>query len=95
MANVFEPPGFCPCCGAHVPRGSLSCPDCGADEDTGWNHDATAYDGLNLPGEESEWLPANPEHSTDMPKSPSVLRTVLAAGLIVILILGYVFRRFL
>ena len=46
-----RPPSECPVCGAAVPRGATSCPECGADERTGWDEEATRYDGLNLPAE--------------------------------------------
>jgi hypothetical protein len=36
-------------CGADVPPRSASCPECGADERTGWNDEATRYDGVDLP----------------------------------------------
>ncbi len=42
-------PAECPICGAVVPRDARACPDCGADERTGWNEDDTRYDGLDLP----------------------------------------------
>ena len=42
-------PEECPVCGAQVPRGAQACPNCGADERSGWNEDATRYDGLDLP----------------------------------------------
>ncbi len=42
-------PAECPVCGADVPPRSRSCPSCGADERTGWDEDATRYDGLDLP----------------------------------------------
>jgi hypothetical protein len=32
-----------------VPPRALSCPECGADEKTGWNEAAAIYDGLDLP----------------------------------------------
>ena len=35
------PPENCPNCGAEVPRGALACPECGANEQTGWNDRAT------------------------------------------------------
>jgi len=44
-------PEICPACGAEVPSRALACPECGADEKTGWNEEATRYDGLDLPGE--------------------------------------------
>lgn len=30
----------CPHCGAAVPGGSLACPSCGADDETGWSSEA-------------------------------------------------------
>ena len=32
-----------------MPRGARACPECGADERTGWDEEATRYDGLDLP----------------------------------------------
>lgn len=49
MSGTFRPPGDCPVCDAHVPRGAASCPDCGADENTGWDDDGATADGLDLP----------------------------------------------
>lgn len=42
-------PSECPVCGAEVPPRARACPHCGADEKTGWNEEATRYDGLDLP----------------------------------------------
>jgi hypothetical protein len=47
-------PEVCPACGAEVPPRALACPECGADERTGWNEEATRYDGLDLPGESDD-----------------------------------------
>jgi hypothetical protein len=44
-------------CGATVPRGSRACPECGADERSGWDEDAARYDGLDLPPEPGEKRP--------------------------------------
>ncbi|MBM3831405.1 MAG: zinc ribbon domain-containing protein [Verrucomicrobia bacterium] len=35
-------PKTCANCGADVPRGALACPECGADENTGWNERANS-----------------------------------------------------
>ena len=43
------PPAECPVCGAEVPPNARACPECGADERSGWNEDETEYDGLDLP----------------------------------------------
>ncbi len=46
------PPAECANCGAAIPRRARACPECGADERTGWReNDATRYDGLELPEE--------------------------------------------
>ncbi|MDR1284379.1 MAG: zinc ribbon domain-containing protein [Opitutaceae bacterium] len=42
------PPDECAQCGATIPRNALSCPECGADERTGWR-ESSLYDGLDLP----------------------------------------------
>jgi hypothetical protein len=38
---------ICPACGAEIPGNALACPECGADEKTGWSSD-TIYDGTNI-----------------------------------------------
>jgi predicted nucleic acid-binding Zn ribbon protein len=49
MPPSRKPPPECPVCGADVPRDARACPECGADERTGWDEEATRYDGLDLP----------------------------------------------
>ena len=44
------PPEVCPCCGAEVPPNAKACPECGADEHTGWSEEA-GTEGLDLPDE--------------------------------------------
>jgi hypothetical protein len=48
----LEAPDVCPVCGENVPRGSLACPECGADDNSGWRKDADAYDAVDLPDED-------------------------------------------
>lgn len=88
MAHVFTPPETCPICGESVPRDAAACPGCGADERTGWNEGATRYDGLDLPSaafsEETEAV-ARSEHMRG-------LWLVVAVGLLVLLIITFVFR---
>jgi len=48
-------PEVCPVCGEDVPRGSLACPSCGADHNSGWREDAESYDGLDLPEENFDY----------------------------------------
>jgi hypothetical protein len=49
MPREFVPPTECPVCGETVPPGARACPGCGADERSGWNEEATRYDGIDLP----------------------------------------------
>jgi RNA polymerase subunit RPABC4/transcription elongation factor Spt4 len=50
-ANAL-PPEECANCGAAIPRTAKACPECGADEQTGWR-ERSVYDDLDLP--ESAW----------------------------------------
>lgn len=89
VKHDFVPPSECPVCGERVPRGAAACPGCGADERTGWNEEATRYDGLDLPdhafaGENTERA-ARREHGRG-------LWLAVAVGLIVLLIFGFVLR---
>src|SRR3954470_22657095 len=44
----LPPPEECANCGATIPRHARACPECGADERTGWR-EQSVYDGLDLP----------------------------------------------
>lgn len=89
MSREFIPPEACPVCGADVPRGAQACPGCGADERTGWNDEATRYDGLDLPdaafADENTERTARREHGRG-------LWIVVAVGLLALLILGVFLR---
>jgi hypothetical protein len=41
-----QTPESCPVCGEDVPAGSLACPECGADHNSGWREDADLVDAL-------------------------------------------------
>ncbi len=48
-ANKFpEPPDECANCGTPLRRDAKACPECGADERSGWRAESI-YDGLDLP----------------------------------------------
>lgn len=85
-------PSECPVCGAVVPRGARACPECGADERSGWNEDDTRYDGLDLPDEAFE--ESQPRASRPPTRRGANLICSLVASLLVLaLILIFVFRR--
>lgn len=50
MARRKQPPKDfdCPVCGAEVPGGSKSCPECGACEKSGWSGDDGSDDGSDF-----------------------------------------------
>jgi hypothetical protein len=50
VSKAERPPDECANCGARIPRGAKSCPECGADERTGWR-ERSVYDDLDLPDE--------------------------------------------
>lgn len=45
---ALPPPESCANCGAAIPPHARACPECGADERTGWR-ETSVYDGLDLP----------------------------------------------
>jgi len=53
MSRPLPPPDECAACGADLPRHVHACPECGADERTGWR-EQSIYDGLDLPGSDEE-----------------------------------------
>jgi hypothetical protein len=48
------PPEICPNCGAEVPSKARACPECGADEQTGWSDEAQAQR-LDLPDDQFDY----------------------------------------
>jgi hypothetical protein len=48
----LKSPDVCPVCGEDVPRGSLACPACGADHNSGWRINADSHDALDLPDDD-------------------------------------------
>lgn len=50
----MSPPETCPNCGAEVPPRARACPECGADDQTGWS-EAARSDGLGLPDDSFDY----------------------------------------
>lgn len=90
VKNAFSPPETCPVCGESVPRGAAACPGCGADERTGWNEDATRYDGLDLPDE--AFADENTERAARRQHSRQALLVVMVGCTILLLLFGLGFR---
>ncbi|MDP2989646.1 MAG: zinc ribbon domain-containing protein [Kiritimatiellota bacterium] len=51
----MTPPEIYSVCGAEIPPAERACPECGADDTTGWNADRAVYDGLDLPDAEFDY----------------------------------------
>jgi uncharacterized membrane protein YvbJ len=82
VAKPKEPDFVCPNCGADVPGGAKSCPECGSDERTGWSED-TYLDGVSLPDEDDDPTEAETK-SSGILDSGKILWIVVAAVLIVL-----------
>jgi hypothetical protein len=84
-------PEECPVCGARVPRHARACPECGADERTGWNEETTRYDGLDLPddtADRDEILRDEDLKRRIRPKGVPVFWWLVGVGLLVLAVLG-------
>ncbi len=57
-SRTLPPPEECAQCGSVIPRQAKACPDCGADERTGWR-ETSVYDGLDLPEATNDYAPEN------------------------------------
>ena len=44
---MFQPPGECPVCGTEVQARARACPECGADERSGWREIEFAEDSFD------------------------------------------------
>lgn len=89
MPSRVVAPETCPICGEDVPRGAASCPGCGADERTGWNDEATRYDGLDLP--DAAFADENTERAARREYGRGLWLAV-AVGLLVLLTIAFIFR---
>jgi len=87
-------PSTCPNCGSIIEdERAVSCPDCGADENTGWSDHATSQR-LDLPDDnfdydgfiESEF--GTKSSNAVKPAGLSWLMWVVAIGILLLLILG-------
>ena len=89
----FTAPAVCPVCGEDVPKNALACPDCGADERSGWREDAQAYDGVGLPDDfDYDEFVRDEFGSRIKPKGISVFWWIAAVLVIVALGFGLVHR---
>ena len=89
VKTAITPPTECPVCGDAVPRNARACPGCGADERSGWNEEATRYDGLDLP---DEAFADEAEHSPAPRRTRDTLWLVVAVVVLLAVIIAFVPR---
>ncbi len=87
MTHAFRAPSICPVCGSDVPKNSHACPECGADERTGWDSTRTSSDGLGLPDDDFDY-DAFLQKTFGKPKSSTPRIWWLVALLLIILLLA-------
>jgi hypothetical protein len=90
-----QTPEICPACGAEVPPRAWACPECGADEKTGWNEEATESDGLDLPEETFDYEKTLQNEGLKSPARPPTLAwpwwalgIILIAALVILILSG-------
>jgi predicted nucleic acid-binding Zn ribbon protein len=76
-----QPPDECANCGTEIPRNASACPECGADERTGWR-ETSIYDGLDLP-DDGDTSPGEQSR-----KPARIFWFLVGAGLLILLIIG-------
>lgn len=84
-------PDHCANCGAAIPPKASACPECGADERTGWA-EQDIYDGLDLP--EDEETQAYDSRSRQKQEGHRWLWLSVGIVLVLLLILGVLRIRF-
>jgi len=78
-------PEICPVCGEDVPAGSLACPECGADHNSGWREDANIFDALDMPEEDFDYDEFVRKEFESVPPKPAGISTVWWVVAIVLL----------
>ncbi|MFT3780487.1 MAG: zinc ribbon domain-containing protein [Nibricoccus sp.] len=83
-------PDHCANCGAPIPPKARACPECGADERTGWA-EQSVYDGLDLP--EDDETQAADQRSREKREGPRWFWMYAAIVVVLLLVLGIIGLR--
>ncbi len=85
-------PDYCPNCGSEVPANAQACPECGADEKTGWSEHAQA-ERLGIPRDDFNYDEFVEEEFNSPPRNDSKLHWfwwVIALSLIALFLFKFV-----
>lgn len=86
-------PAECANCGADIPKGAKACPECGADERTGWR-ETSMYDGLELPS--AAWSDDTESRPAPPPRAVNGLPWywwLVGVGLLLLIASAFILRR--
>ena len=91
MKRKSDPPDQCPVCGEAVHRNARACPECGADERSGWKPDALTEDGLDLPAQEFNYEDFVKEEfgGSGSRSGKNILVAVIAAIILIVFLILY------
>lgn len=84
-------PEICPICNEDVPRGSLACPECGADHNSGWRTDAA--DGLDLPDDDFDYDEFLEREFSTGAKPAGIKAVWWITGIVLVLIVAFYLLR--
>lgn len=80
-------PKVCSVCGEEVPHGAQACPQCGADQRSGWKEDADTYDGVGLPEDDFNYDDFVEQEFGSKAKPAGLKKIWWIVGIILIIIL--------
>lgn len=85
-------PDYCPVCGAEVPSRAKACPECGADDETGWSERARS-DALGIPDDSFDYQDFVEREFKGRKPKRKLQPLWFAAALILILLFALAFAR--
>ena len=89
-------PEVCPVCGEDVPTGALACPECGADERSGWREggaDDEAADGAGLPDDKFDYAAFVAEEFGHSPKPRGIAAIWWITAILLLVALLFIYFR--